>query len=66
MYHETLQGNVVLYCDTDSIKMIEFNKPKFKEDNVVLGAWKNEGSFTHFGHPNKRKKYFMHNKHNDT
>lgn len=61
---EVDQGNVVLYCDTDSIKLIEFKKPKFwvpKERESDLGEWKNEGSFTHFGHPNKQKKYFMHN-----
>lgn len=32
------QGNVVLYCDTDSIKMITFKPPKFKEHKSDLGA----------------------------
>lgn len=54
-------GNIVLYCDTDSIKILELKKPKFKCHNKDLGAWKNEGSFTHFGHPNRLKKYYMHN-----
>lgn len=54
-------GNIVLYCDTDSIKMLELNTPKFECDNINLGAWKLEGMFTHFGHPNKLKKYFLHN-----
>lgn len=54
---------MVLYCDTDSIKLIQINKPKFDTDDKLLGAWKYEGSFTHFGHPNKKKKYFMHNIH---
>lgn len=63
VYEETKQGNVVLYCDTDSIKMIQIHPPKFEIDEGKLGAWKDEGSFTHFAHPNKHKKYFMHNKH---
>lgn len=60
---EVDNGNVVLYCDTDSIKFIQLNKPTFETHKSKLGAWKYEGSFTHFGHPNKQKKYFMHNKH---
>lgn len=63
VYEEIMQGNIVLYCDTDSIKMIEFKPPKFECHDTELGYWKNEGWFTHFGHPNKHKKYFMHNKH---
>lgn len=55
-------GNIVLYCDTDSIKFIQINPPKFDCDDKELGAWKYEGSYTHFGHPNKKKKYFMYNK----
>lgn len=39
--------------------MIEFSEPKFEIDAAKLGAWKNEGHFTHFGHPNRHKKYFM-------
>lgn len=61
--NETDQGNIVLYCDTDSVKMIQLYPPKFACHNKNLGAWKNEGSFTHFGHPHKHKKYFMHNMH---
>lgn len=57
------QGNVVLNCDTDSLKLIQFSPPKFSVDDYELGAWKNEGTFTHFGHPNKLKKYWLGNKH---
>lgn len=60
---EVDNGNIVLYCDTDSIKFIQLNKPTFETHDSKLGAWKYEGSFTHFGHPNKKKKYFMHNEH---
>lgn len=56
------QGNVVLYSDTDSIKMIQIHSPKFECHKSDLGAWKDEGWFTHFGHPNRHKKYWMHNK----
>lgn len=55
------RGNVVLYCDTDSIKLIARKPPIFECDEYELGAWKLEGFFTHFGHPNKKKKYFMFN-----
>lgn len=57
------QGNIVLNCDTDSLKLIQFHKPKFPIDEYELGAWKNEGSFTEFLHCNKLKKYALGNKH---
>lgn len=56
-------GNIFLYADTDSIKFVAINNPNIEIDKYKLGAWKNEGYFTHFGHPNKLKKYFMYNKH---
>lgn len=63
------QGNVVLYSDTDSIKLITIKQPKFltsKHREKDLGEWKYEGSFTHFGHCNKHKKYFMHDAHSNS
>lgn len=58
---EVDNGNIVLYCDTDSIKFIQFNKPKFETHESKLGAWKDEGSYPRFMHVNKLKKYVMHN-----
>lgn len=35
---EVDNGNIVLYCDTDSIKFIQLNKPAFETHNTKLGA----------------------------
>lgn len=63
VYDEIDNGNTVLCSDTDSIKLIERNKPKFEIDDKKLGAWKFEGEFTGFYHVNKCKKYYSYNKH---
>lgn len=54
-------GNTILSCDTDSIKLIRNNPVKIEVDPTKLGAWKFEGEATHFYHNGKLKKYFFYN-----
>lgn len=59
---EIENGNTFLYSDTDSIKLVVNNPVKLHIDPDELGAWKDEGRFTLWAYPAKRKRYYCYNK----
>lgn len=57
---EHRKGNTFIYCDTDSIKMVQKKKPSFVVGNG-LGEWKFEGEFHIYINNGKAKKYLLWN-----
>lgn len=59
---EVSAGNEFLYCDTDSLFLIDkTGKRSFEVDPNKLGAWKLEGEFNRFRYGGKHKKYLLFN-----